>query len=154
MTAPRFRHVRRGGRHVRVADPAWERPLDGRFSAERGARWNAPGSFPAVYLCSTAEIARANVLRQFHGLPYSVLDMPAHRRPVMAETEVPAASFIDVVTAPGCRAAGLPESYPRDANGSEVGWDRCRTVGQAAWDAGEPGIACRSADSVTAQKSS
>jgi len=141
----RFRHVVRGGRYLRVADPSWRRPLDGKFAAERGARWNPPGSFPVVYLCSTVEIARANVLRRFAGLPYSPLDLLPDRRPALVETDVRTHRAVDVVTDAGCRAAGLPTTYPREADGAEVGWDRCRPVGRVAWDQGEASIAYRSA---------
>jgi RES domain-containing protein len=141
----RFRHAVRGGRYVRVADPSWRLPLDGSYAAERGARWNPPASFPVVYLCSTEQIARANVLRRFDGLPYSVLDLLPDRRPALVETDVRTHRAVDVVTDAGCRAAGLPETYPLDADGSEVGWARCQPIGRTAWDRGEPAIACRSA---------
>ena len=61
MSGPSFRHVRRSGRYLRVADAAWRRPLDATFAAERGGRWNPPDSFPVVYLCRTLAVARANV---------------------------------------------------------------------------------------------
>lgn len=141
----RFRHVVRGGRYVRVADPWWRRPFDGSFAAERGARWNPPASFPVVYLCSTIEIARANVLRRFVGLPYSLLDLLPERRPVLVETDVTEHRAVNVVTDGGCRAAGFPTTYPREADGTEIGWERCQPVGQAAWDQGERSIAYRSA---------
>ncbi len=141
----RFRHVVRGGRYLRVADPSWRHPFDGAFAAERGARWNAPGSFPVVYLCSTLDIARANVLRRFEGVPYSPLDLLPERRPVLVETDVREHRAVNVVSAAGCRAAGFPDTYPRDAEGREIGWDRCQPIGRAAWDQGEPSIAYRSA---------
>lgn len=141
----RFRHLLRGGPYVRVADPHWRQPLDGTYAAERGGRWNPPGSFPVVYLCSTVPVARANVLRRFDGLPYSVLDLLPDRRPALIDTDVRDHRAADVVTDAGARAAGLPTTYPRDADGSEVGWDRCQPVGRAAWDQGETSIACRSA---------
>lgn len=141
----RFRHVSRGGRHVRVADPAWRRPLDPRYAAERGGRWNPPASFPVVYLCVDRDVARANVLRRFEGLPFGPLDLAPERLPVLIETDVPSRRAVDVVTDAGCRAAGLPASYPRDANGRAIGWDRTQPVGSAAWEAGEAAIACRSA---------
>ncbi|HEU4355021.1 MAG TPA: RES domain-containing protein, partial [Actinomycetota bacterium] len=140
----RFRHLSRGGPYVRVADPDWRLPLDGSYAAERGARWNPPGSFAVVYLGSTVAVARGNVLRRFAGLPYSVLDLLPERRPVLVETEVRAHRAVDVVTDAGARAAGLPTTYPRDDDGTEVRWDRCQPVGQAAWDQGETSIACRS----------
>lgn len=141
----RFRHVVRGGWYVRVADPSWRLPLEGSYAAERGGRWNPAGSFPVVYLCSTVTIARANVLRRFDGLPYSVLDLLPDRRPVLVETDVREHRAVDLVSEAGCRTAGLPETYPRDADGSEVGWDRCQQIGRTAWEQGEASIACRSA---------
>ena len=53
--------------------------------------------------------------------------------------------YVDVVSSRGCAAAGLPETYPRDRARRQVGWSRGQPVGQAAWNAGAPGIACRSA---------
>jgi RES domain-containing protein len=141
----RFRHVQRGGPHYRVANPAWRRPLEGRYAAERGGRWNAPGSFPVVYLFSTVELARSFVLNKHRGLPYSVLDMAPDRRPVLVHTDVPEDAYVDLVTDRGCVAASLSSRYPLDENAVEVPWERCRPIGQAAWDQGEPGIACRSA---------
>ncbi len=141
----RFRHVVRGGRHVRVVDPAWRSPLDGSYAAQRGGRWNPPGSFPVVHLCSTVQVARANVLRRFDGLPYSVLDLLPDRRPDLVETDVREHRAVDVVTDAGCRAAGLPPTYPREPDGTEVRWARCQRIGQIAWEQAEAAIACRSA---------
>jgi RES domain-containing protein len=141
----RFRHVPRGGRHYRVADPDWLRPLDGRHSTTRGGRWNPPGSFPVVYLFGTVELCRSFVLHKHRGLPYSVLDMSPEKRPILVETDVARDRFVDVVTDRGCIAVGLPPTYPREADGTRIGWERCRPIGQAAWDRGEPGVACRSA---------
>ena len=141
----RFRHVVRGGHHVRVADPAWRSPLDGSYAAQRGGRWNPPGSFPVVYLCSTVQVARANVLRRFDGLAYSVLDLLPDRRPVLVETDLREHRAVDLVTDLGCRAAGLPSTYQHDADGTEVGWGRCQPVGQIAWAQDEAAITYRSA---------
>jgi RES domain-containing protein len=70
-----MRTVRRGGPYLRVADPAWADPLDGRFAADRGGRWNPPESFPVVYLCGSIEVARANVYRRLAGQPYGPEDL-------------------------------------------------------------------------------
>jgi len=137
--------VRRGGRHLRVADPSWQRPLDGRHARERGGRWNPPGSFPVVYLFGAIDIARSFVLTRFEGQPYSAFDLRPESGPDLVEADVPEAGFIDVVTDAGCRAAGLPITYPRADDGSPVAHERCQPVGRAAWDQGEHGIACRSA---------
>jgi len=141
----RFRHVTRGGPYVRVADPAWLRPLDPRFAQELGGRWNPPGSFPVVYLCATRDVARAVVLRRFEGLPYGVIDLLPSRAPVLVESDVPEGQHVDVVNDAGCRAAGLPTTYPLDGRGRPIPWGRTRPVGEAAWEQGERGIACRSA---------
>lgn len=141
----RFRHVERGGRYLRVADPSWVRPLDGRYARDRGGRWNPPGSFAVVYLFQALDVARSFVLGRFEGHPYSAFDLRPEAGPDLVETDVPPDRFVDVVTDDGCRAAGLPTSYPREADGSTVPHERCRPIGQAAFDQGEPGIACRSA---------
>lgn len=90
-------------------------------------------------------LARSFVLNKHRGLPYSVLDMPAHRRPVLVHTDITEAPFVDIVSDRGCVSAGLPPTYPLDARGKAIPWARCQPIGQAAWDQGEPGIACRSA---------
>ena len=145
MTGPSFRHVRRSGRYLRVADPAWRRPLDAAFAAEHGGRWNPPGSFPVAYLCRTLAVARASVARRFEGLPYGVLDLHPDRRPVLVATHVPPHRSVDVVTDLGCRSAGLPSSYPFDGRGARIGWARTQPIGVAAHEAGERSISRRSA---------
>lgn len=140
----RFRHLERGGRHYRVADPDWHRPLEGKYSSDDGGRWNAKGSFPVVYLCSTVELARSFVVDKYRDLPYSVLDMVPDRQPVLIESVVPSDRFVDIVSDRGCVAAGLPATYPQE-DGAEIPWERCQPIGQVAWDQEEPGIACRSA---------
>lgn len=141
----RFRHVERGGAHVRVADPGWRRPLDPSYAAARGGRWNPPGSFPVIYLCRTPEVARQVVLGRFEGLPYGLLDVRADRRPILVETDVPLHRAVDVVTDAGCRAASLPATYPYDGRGRKIGWERTQPIGTAAWEQEERAIACRSA---------
>jgi len=141
----RFRHVTRGGPYVRVADPAWLRPLDPRFAQEHGGRWNPPRSFPVVYLCATRAVARAVVLQRFEGLPYGVVDLLPSRAPMLIDTHVHQGRLVGVVDDAGCRAAGLPASYPLDGRGRTIAWERTQPVGEAAWDQGERGIACRSA---------
>jgi hypothetical protein len=140
-----FRHVDRGGRYARVVDPAWRRPLDPSFAAERGGRWNPPGSFPVVYLCATRDVARANVLRRFAGHAYGLLDLLPDRRPALVESDVPEHRAVDVVTDAGCRAAGLPVTYPFDGRRRRIGWQRTQPIGATAWQSGERSIACRSA---------
>ena len=50
--------VRRGGEYNRLADPAWQDPLDTSFAKSMGGRWNAPGSFEVLYLNRDVRVAR------------------------------------------------------------------------------------------------
>ena len=137
--------VTRGGVYVRVADPGWDDPLSGAFAKVRGGRWNAPRAFPVVYLNGDVRVARANVLQRFAGLPYGPEDLEPSTAPALVSTVVPEDEFVDVVGNAGCAAVGLPPTYPVDEDGAPVPHELCQPVGQAAWDADLPGIACRSA---------
>jgi hypothetical protein len=139
------RHLRRGGRYLRVADPSWDDPLYGRFAARAGGRWNAPRSFPVVYLCGSLPVARANVYRRLEGQPYGPEDLDPDTAPVLVSARVPRALYVDAVTRRGLAALGLPATYPRTASGRIVGHRRCQAIGRATWEAGERGIACCSA---------
>jgi hypothetical protein len=139
------RHTERGGEYFRVADVDWEDPLDGSYSMLRGGRWNPPGSFPVVYLCASTAVARANVARRYRGLPYGVTELAPGAGPDLVSTSVTEERFVDVVSDRGCTTAGLPRNYPLNAAGREIPWSRCQPLGQQWWDAGEPGVACRSA---------
>ena len=140
-----MRRIRRGGAYFRIADPEWAEPLDATHATQRGGRWNPPGSFPVLYLNRDLKTARANVARKFAGLPYGPETLRPGTAPLLIETAVAHADFVDVVTNEGCVAVGLPETYPLYRNGRAVGWDRCQPIGLQAWGAGEVGIACRSA---------
>jgi len=137
--------VTRGGVYVRVADPDWEDPLNGEHAKARGGRWNAPRAFPVVYLNGDVRVARANVLQRFAGLPYGPEDLEPSAAPALVSTVVPEDEFVDVLSDAGCAAVGLPPTYPIDADGAPVSHEACQPVGQDAWDAGLPSIACRSA---------
>jgi RES domain-containing protein len=139
------RTIRRGGPYLRVADPGWQDPLDGRFAQRRGGRWNPLESFPVVYLCESVGVARAVVLRKLEGQPYGPEDLNPETAPVLVGTSVPEDRYVDVVTRRGRASAGLPESYPRDRRGAPIGWARCQPIGRAAWERDAPGIACLSA---------
>lgn len=140
-----FLWIKRGGPHYRLADPDWDNPLDGSYSRMRGGRWNAPGTFPVVYLNASRATARANVRRRFAGRPYAVEDLAPQEAPDLVETRLPALDYVDVVSDDGCLAAGLPSTYPKDAAGAEIGSAVCQPIGAGAWGTGALGIACRSA---------
>jgi hypothetical protein len=140
-----FRTIRRAGAYFRVADPTWENPLAGRHAQAAGGRWNPPDSFPVVYLNRDVPTARANVTLRFEGRPYQPEDLDPAEAPVLVTTDVPENEFVDVVTDAGCVSAGLPASYPRDANGGLIGRNVCQPIGQRAHDERRAGVACRSA---------
>jgi RES domain-containing protein len=139
------RTIRRGGPYLRVANPGWNDPLDGGHAALRGGRWNPPESFPVVYLCRGAAVARANVYRQLARQPYGPEDLRPGAGPVLVATRVPEDRYLNVVTDAGCAAVGLPRGYPRDGRGRIVPHRRCRPIGERAHERGLPGIAARSA---------
>ena len=135
----------RGGVYVRVDDPDWDDPLNGAYAKARCGRWNAPDAFPVAYLSGDVRVARANVLQRLAGLPYGPEDLEPSAAPLLVSTVVPRDEFVDVVSDAGCSAAGLPPTYPVDEGGAPVPHAACQPVGQDAWDARLPGIACRSA---------
>ena len=130
---------------MRVVDPAWSDPLDASFSRRSGGRWNPAGAFGALYLCRDVETARANARRLLEGQPFTFDDLIPERLPALVETDVPVAQYVDAVSARGLESLDLPATYPRDGRGRVVGHKRCQAIGSAAWDAGEQGVACRSA---------
>jgi hypothetical protein len=143
-----MRHRRRDGRHFRVAEPSWSDPLSGEHSRARGGRWNPPGTFGVVYLNATVEVARAQVRKRLGPLAIGPEDLDPDAAPILVETEVPTAAYVDAVTDAGLRSLGLPAGYPLEERGAEVGHETCRPLGVAARAAGEPGIAARSAAEV------
>lgn len=140
-----MRHLQRGGRYLRVADPSWIDPLSGGYSRAKGGRWNAPGAFEVVYLNANLEVARAQVRRRLAPLAIAPEDLDPATAPVLLSTDVPAAPYVDAVTDAGLRSLGLPASYPLDGAGAEVDHTACQPLGAEAYAAGEPGIAARSA---------
>jgi hypothetical protein len=132
-----------------VADPDWDEPLDGSYSARFGGRWNPPGSFPVCYLNRDLPTARANARHllesRLAGLPFGVDDIDPEELPVLIDTDVANDDFVDVTTDHGCVTVGLPPTYPVDSSGAPIPWEVCQPIGRAAWDGGEPGVACRSA---------
>jgi RES domain len=140
-----MRTLGRGGPYLRVADPDWQDPLDGRFAADRGGRWNPPESFPVVYLCRSIDVARANVYRRLGGQPYGPEDLLPGSGPVLVRTNVPEDRYLNAVTEAGLRDLGLPRTYPLDSRRRLVPWRRCQPIGLGAWEAGLPGVAAVSA---------
>lgn len=143
-----MRHVERGGHYLRIAESGWRDPLSGKHSRESGGRWNAPGGFEVVYLNATVEVARAQVRRKLEPRGIFPEDLDLDQGPDLIHTEVPKQSYVDACTERGLVSRGLPPSYPLDGGGEDIPHSTCQSIGQKAWDAGEAGIACRSAASA------
>jgi RES domain-containing protein len=139
--------VDRGGAYNRLVDRDWQDPLDTSHSKTRGGRWNAAGTFGALYLNATERVARIQVAHKLAGRPYTIEDLDPAEQHDLASVEVPPAARLDCVTDDGLSAVELPPSYPVDARGNAIGHDICQPIGQRAYDAERSGIACRSAAS-------
>lgn len=142
MAAPKtsFPLVRRGGRYYRLCKPEWIDCGDTSFSKTRGGRWNPPGTFGALYLNATIEVAAANA-REWHlNRAIKLFDLRPDRRPQLESFRIPEQQLSDAVSGAGVALLKLPKSYPLG-----VGWDQCQPIGKRAYDAGLPGVGCRSA---------
>ena len=139
------RTVRRGGAYNRLAEPTWLDPLDISYSRANGGRWNAPGSFAALYLNANVVMARTQVRHKLAGLPYGIEDLDEFEQHDLVEVMVPEGDYLDCVTDTGLEAVGLPISYPHHLDGRPVAHRECQPIGAAARSASRPGVASRSA---------
>ena len=130
---------------LRVAEPSWDNPLDPSFARDRGGRWNPPGSFPALYLNADVATARMKIERMLAGSPVTVDDLDDEAYVLVAATLPTAQICADATTAAGLRSLGLPDTYPRDADGVEIDHRACQRIGRQVHDAGLDGVWCRSA---------
>jgi hypothetical protein len=142
-----MRHIERGGKYLRVADPDWDEPLSGGYARDAGGRWNPPGAFEVIYLNADPQVARAQVHHKLEPRGIRPEDLDPTRGPILIHTSVPRQPHVDAVTDRGLSSLGLPESYPLDSRGSRISHGVCQPIGEQAWNDGEPGIACRSAAS-------
>lgn len=137
---PHWRTIQRGGGYWRVVASDWVDATDTGYSKLHGGRWNPPGSFGVLYLNATLVVAAANARTYFRQDGIAWEDLLPDARPDVVEFAVPEAPAVDVVTDEGVLACGLPAAYPFQVERSD-----CQPVGLAAYEAGERGIACRSA---------
>ena len=147
MVDPSLRFIRvspRGFYH-RVAEVAWENPLDGTPGIPAGGRWSPPGSFPVVYFNRTVRLARLYVAHKLRDQPYGPEDIDPDTGDVLASVDLPPQEYVDVVSDEGCLAVGLSSDYPLDGSGDVIAHEVCWPIGAEAWREGERGIACRSA---------
>lgn len=135
-----MRHLPRAGTYYRVCKPDWTDCADTSFSQLRGGRWNAPGEHRVLYLNRTVRMAALQAVENFRGEAHSLFDLRPERRPHLQGFDIARGEYVDAVTDPGVQALGLPLEYP-----DGVGWELCQPVGRRAYQAGERGIACRTA---------
>lgn len=115
-----MRHLERGGRYLRVADPGWDDPLSPFYSQQRSGRWNPPGEFGAIYLNSTRTLARDQVRFKLEPRGIRPEDLDLDSSPDLVHTDVPRQHYVDAVTDEGLAAIGLPPTYPLDARGQTI----------------------------------
>jgi len=132
--------IRRGGTYYRVCNPDWTDCADTRFSLDRGGRWNPPRSFGTLYLNRTVELAAAQARWNYRDEAFQLFDLRQEARPDLQEFVVEDRLYVDAVTDEGLEELGLPTAYPFGAQHSD-----CQPIGQRLYDAGERGIASRSA---------
>ena len=132
----------------RIADPDWSDPLDPRFAAERGGRWNPSRSFPTLYLNEDRLTARLNLRAFIERWPYEPEDLRPENGPVLVGATLPRAQDVcDVHTPAGVRGAGLPATYPRDNRGRVVPRVECQPIGARVKQLGLRGVRARCAQS-------
>lgn len=142
--------VLRDGHHwLRIAEAAWDDPLDPSHAQLHGGRWNPAGSFPTLYFNEDLRTARVNLVAFVDRWPYEPEDLRSDTGPVLVTATLPRSQEVaDVHTDGGLVAVGLPTSYPSDALGAPIPHSACQPVGQAVKDSGLRGVLCRSANSV------
>jgi RES domain len=130
----------------RIADLSWRDPLDPSFAAERGGRWNPPGSFPTLYLNEDLVTARLNLRAFIAQWPYEPEDLRSDTGPLLVAASLPRAQDVcDAHSREGVKAAGLPQTYPLDSKGALVARERCQPIGLEAKHADLRGVRARSA---------
>ena len=130
----------------RVADPAWTDPLDPGFAQRHGGRWNPPDSFPALYLNQDLATARANLRAFVAAWPYEPEDLRDDTGPVLVGCSLPRRQIVcEVHSDAGVRAAGLPDTYPLEHDGSLVPHTRCQPIGARVKAERLHGVRARSA---------
>jgi hypothetical protein len=130
----------------RVADAAWDDPLDATWADRAGGRWNAPGDGPTLYLNADVATARAQVPRMLAGTAIDPEDLRDDAPFVLIPVRLPSRQRVaDATTDTGLVALGLPRTYPRRPRGGEVPWAACRAAARTVRTAGLRGVHARSA---------
>ena len=132
----------------RIADPDWADPLDPAFAQHHGGRWNPPDSFPTLYLNEDVVTARMNLRAFIAKWPYEPEDLRDDTGPILVACRLPRRQVTcDAHSPDGLRSAGLPNTYPLDAEGVPVPHTCCQSIGTEAKEAGLRGVRAGSARS-------
>ena len=130
----------------RVADTAWDDPLDATWADRTGGRWNSPGDGPTLYLSADVESACAQVPRMLRGTAIDAEDLRDNAPFVLVPVALPARQRVaDATSDTGLVALGLPRTYPNRPRGGEVPWSACRRAARAVRVAALRGVSARSA---------
>jgi len=113
-----------------------------------GGRWNPPDrtgrpGFGALYLNRSLIAARENARRSVRarlGKTATLADVAPEALPDLQHFRVATADFVDAITPSGIIELGLAATYP-----SDVPHPPCQGIAEAAYDAGDPGVAALSA---------
>ena len=130
----------------RIANPAWDNPLDPSYAQRRGGRWNPPSSFPTLYFNEDIVTARLNLRTFIAGWPYEPEDLRDETGPLLVGAYLPRNQRVaDVHSREGVAAVNLPASYPLSGRGELVPHSKSQPIGQQAKERGLRGVRCRSA---------
>lgn len=137
-----------GHEWLRVADPAWDDPIDTSYSVAVGGRWNPPRTWAALYLSLDLDTARLQILRMLEGTPFEPDDLADDAYDLVTVTLPDAQTALDVASDAGVAAVGLPASYPATASGARVPHEECWPIAMDAHDDGLDAVWCRSATTL------
>jgi hypothetical protein len=130
---------------VRVTRPHHHDPYDTTWAQRRGGRWNAPDSFATLYLNADVATARRQIERLLEDTVVEPDDLTGDAYELVGAHLPEAQVAADIVSDGGVAAAGLPSTYPADAEGRRVAHEACQPIGAAAYATGLDGVHCRSA---------
>jgi hypothetical protein len=144
VIAPETMRPPDGHTWLRVADRAWDNPLDPTFARSRGGRWNPPNSYATLYLNEDIDTARAQIRQMLAGSPIRPDDLD-HGYVLIAATLPSRQEVADGATDVGLGALGLPDTYPVDFTGQVIPHEICQPIGAAVAGLGLRGVRSRSA---------
>jgi len=133
---------------LRVADPAWDDPLDPVPPGLSGGRWNAPGAYPTLYFSADPLTARAQLERLLADAPVDVEDLEDDAYVLVAARLPRDQRCADATDPRGLKALRLPLAYPLDDRGEPVPHAPCQRAGRRVHEADLRGVWARSAASA------